>query len=298
MRIAAILTGVASPIPFGHLYQLDQVGISNIIILLNAEEFKKAQTTKCAIFDNTEPKTIIEHYQSQSSRLQIDIMNTETATTEEEKLNFYLKHAKDQYQLNLFLCKGSVPGLNEEISAKPPATDSFTYSFLVPLYTSTARKKLPHFQSPCSSNQVINLLQQNTIPSFCYKMASFDLLNHQWLFNIFVELISIKIKSHEKSTELSSELNQIINDFNKNIIALEKAEIIFESTHKKMYSTASAPYTYTQWQHTKNVNYKENLEDNFPKVIRELITLYAKSLSHQNLNDSANDADNTSSLGM
>lgn len=294
MRIRAILTGVASPIPFGHLHQLDQVGISNIIILLSAEELKKAYATKFILFDHTEPKTVIEHYQSHNSRSKIEIMNTESAITEEEKLNFYLKHAKDQYQLHLFLCKGSMPYLNEAISTKPPATESYTYSFLVPLYTSTTRKKLPLFQSPCSSNQVVNLLQQNAISCFCYKIAPFDLLNNQWLFNIFVELIGIRIKSHEKFTELSSKLNHIINDFNQNIIALEKAELNFENTHKKIYSTTSAPYTYTKWQHTKNVTYKENLDDNFSQLICALISLYAKLLPHQSLHDSINDKANNS----
>lgn len=155
MRTAVILP-TAKPIPFGHLHQLDQVGISTIIILLDEAEFTIAKETTFSIFDNTEPKTLIEHYQSQSLQFKIELINTQKATTEEEKLNFYLKHAIEQYQLNLFLCYESMPWVNEELSAKPPSTQLISYSFLnFPIYTSKHDKEFPLSQNSSSSDQTI-----------------------------------------------------------------------------------------------------------------------------------------------
>lgn len=83
MSTAVILPNVEyTDMPFGHLYQLDTVGISNILILLNEEEFKKAHTTKFVVFEGTEPKTVIDHYQSQSDRLKIKVINTGSAKIE------------------------------------------------------------------------------------------------------------------------------------------------------------------------------------------------------------------------
>jgi hypothetical protein len=285
MKIAIILPNVEyTNIPFGHLYQLDKVGISNIVILLNEDEFKKAHTSKFIVFDHTEPQTVIEHYQSQSDRLKIEVINTGKATTEEEKLDFYLENAEGQYKLNLFLCKESIPGVSEELSAKPPVTVTTEYA-LIPFFKWTERKKLPLFQSPCSSDQAIKLLQHDLSACFCYKMSKFDLPYYQWLFNIFVELISLKIKLNEgKNAEFLAQLSKLIKDFNKNIIDLEKAEIAFDKTHKKAYATLDEPDAITRWQHDKNVKKKVNLEDNLPKLIGKLVKLYDKLALQENLN--------------
>ncbi|KTD73161.1 hypothetical protein [Legionella tucsonensis] len=285
MKIAVILPNVElTNIPFGHLHQLDQVGISNIIILLNEDELKKTQATKFVVFDDTEPQTVIEHYQSQSDRLKIEVINTGTATTEQEKLDYYLKHAEGQYKLNLFLYKKSIPWTSNELSAKPPVIETTEYSF-IPFFKNTNRKRLPLFQPPCSSEQAIKLLQHDLNPCLCYKMAQFDVLHYQWLFNIFVELISLKIKLHEdKNAKFLSQLNKLIKDFNKNIIDLEKAEIAFEKSHKKAHFTLDEPDIITRWQHDKNVEKRMNLDENLPKLIAKLINLYDKLVSQENLN--------------
>lgn len=285
MKIAVILPNVElTNIPFGHLHQLDQVGISNIIILLNEDELKKAQATKFVVFDDTEPQTVIEHYQSQSDRLKIKVINTGTATTEQEKLDYFLKHAEGQYKLNLFLCKKSIHWTSKELSAKPPVIETTEYSF-IPFFKNTNRKRLPLFQPPCSSEQAIKLLQHDLNPCLCYKMAQFDVLHYQWLFNIFVELISLKIKLHEdKNAKFLSQLNKLIKDFNKKIIDLEKAEIAFEKSHKKAHFTLDEPDIITRWQHDKNVEKRMNLDENLPKLIAKLINLYDKLVSQENLN--------------
>ncbi|CEG55989.1 hypothetical protein [Legionella fallonii] len=252
--------------------------------MLNEGEFQKAHTTKFAVFDHTEPQTIIEHYQSQSDRLKIEVINSGNATTEQEKLDFYVSHAEGQYKLNLFICKESIPGVSEELSAKPPVTETTKYS-LIPFFKSTERKKLPLFQSPCSSDQAVKLLQHDLNPCLCYKMANFDVLHYQWLFNIFVELINLKIKLHEgNKDEFLPQLSKLIKDFNKNIIDLEKAGIDFEKTNKKAYKTLDEPGVIRRWQHDKNVKKKESLEDNFPKLIGKLVKLYDKLASQKNLN--------------
>lgn len=51
----------------------------------------------------------------------------------------YLKHAEGQYKLNLFLCKESISGVSEELSAKPPVTETTEYS-LIPFFKSTEQK--------------------------------------------------------------------------------------------------------------------------------------------------------------
>ncbi|AWN74435.1 hypothetical protein LEAN103870_09990 [Legionella anisa] len=285
MKIAVILPNVEyTNLPFGRLHQLDKVGISNIIILLSDDELRKAQATQFVVFDDTAPQTVIEHYQSQSDRLKIEVINTGTATTEEEKLIYYLKYAEGQYKLNLFLCKKSIPWVSEELSAKPPVIKTTEYSF-IPFFKSTDRKSLPLFQPPCSSEQAIKLLQHDLNPCICYKMANFDVLHYQWLFNIFVELISLKIKLHEdKNTKFLPQLNKLIKDFNKNIIDLEKAEIAFEKSHKKAHFTLDEPDVITRWQHDKNVKKRMSLDENLPKLIGKLIKLHEKLVLQENLN--------------
>lgn len=284
MKIAVIFLGMEyTDIPFGHLHQLDKIGIANIIILLNKDEFKKAHTTEFVLFDHTKPRTIIEHYQSQSDRLRIEVIDTGSATTEEEKLDFYLQHADGQYKLNLFLCKESIPWVSEELSAKPPVIETTEYSF-IPFFKSTDRKKLPLFPPPCSSEHAIKLLQDETNPCLCYKIDFFDLLHYQWLFNIFVELISLKIKLHEeKNAEFLPQLRKLVKEFNKNIINLEKAEIAFEKTHKKAYFTLDKPKAITLHRHAKNVENKMKLDDDLPKLIGKLIELYDKLASQEHL---------------
>ncbi|MCW8443795.1 hypothetical protein OQJ05_06995 [Fluoribacter gormanii] len=287
MKTAVIWSNVEySNIPFGHLYQLDKVGITNVIILLNDDEFKKAHKTKFVVFDDTEAQTVIEHYQSQSNRLKIEVINTGIASTEEEKLAFYLKkHAKKQYKLHLYLCKETIPWVSEELCAKPAITDTTKYS-IIPFFTKNTRRQLPLFEAPSSSEQAIKLLQNNLAPCLCYKLDLFDLLHYQWLFNIFVELISLKIKLHEgKSVEFSLPFNKLVKDFNKNIADLEKAEKNFEITHKKAYSTLNSPDKFTLWQHNKNVKKKEQLENKFPKLIGKLIELYDQLALQENLDD-------------
>ncbi|QMT60217.1 hypothetical protein [Legionella sp. PC997] len=287
MKTAVIWSNVEYlDIPFGHLYQLDKVGISNVIILLNNEEFKKAHETEFVIFDDTEAQTIIEHYQSQSNRLNIEVINTGTANTEEEKLDFYLKkHSEEHYELHLYLYKETIPWVSEELSAKRLIIDTTKYP-IIPFFTRNTRRQLPLFDAPCSSEQAVKLLQNNLAPCLCYKVDLFDLLHYQWLFNIFVELICLKIKMHEdKSGEFSSQLNKLIKDFNKNIVDLEKAESNFEKTHKKAYTTLDKPHAVTRSQHAKNVKRKERLEDNFPKLIGNLVELYEQLLQRENLDD-------------
>ncbi|MCW8399677.1 hypothetical protein OQJ26_12835 [Legionella sp. PATHC038] len=285
MKIAVIFANVEyTDLPFGHLYQLDRVGISNIIILLNEDEFEKAHTTRIRVFDYTLPQTVIEHYQSQSDRLQIEIINTGRATTEEEKLDFYLKHAEGQYKLNLFLCKGAIYAVNEEIRAKPLIRETTEYIH-IPFFKSTKRKKVPFFQSPCSSDQTIELLQHELNTCFCYQMSPFDVMHYQWLFNIFVELINLKIKLREgNNAEFLSQLNKIINNFNKTILHFEKAETAFEKTNKKAYNKFDKPDLILRLRHEKHVKKKERLEDNFPKLVSKLVKLYEKLTSLENLN--------------
>lgn len=116
-------------------------------------------------------------------------------------------------------------------------------------------------------------------------MANFDVLHYQWLFNIFVELINLKIKLNEgKNAEFLLQLSKLIKDFNKNIIDLEKAEADFEKTHKKAYATLDEADVITRWQHDKNVKKKVNLEDNLPKLIGKLIKLYDKLALQENRN--------------
>ncbi len=105
MKIAVVLSNVETvEIPFGHLHQLDEVGLSTIYILLNEEEYQKAQENKFIVFDDSEPKTVIEHYQTQSSRLKFQVINTGKASSEEEKLNFYLNNTPTNHLINLFVC--------------------------------------------------------------------------------------------------------------------------------------------------------------------------------------------------
>lgn len=268
--------------PFGHLYQLDKVGILDVYILLNEHEFLKAHETKFVLFDYAEPKTILEHYQSYSAKLKIQVINTGTATTEEEKLHFYLKNAPKHYLLNLFICKESMPWVSEELSAKLPIVETTEYSF-IPFFKSTTRKMMPLFQSPCSSKKAIELLQHDLNPCICYQMSVLDVSYYQWLFNIFVELITLKITSHEnKHSELSGDLNKLIKAYNKNIAALEKANNSFEQTHKKAYKTLDEPSAIVRWQHERNVSEKANLEDNFPKLIKQLIKFYSKLMVQEN----------------
>lgn len=283
-QIAVVLSNVEyHNLPFGHLHQLDKIGISNIYILLNEDEFQKANTNKSVLFDHTEPKTIIEHYQSQSSRLKIQVVNTGAATTEEEKLHFYLENIQEQYALNLFVCNESMPWVNEELSARPPVVETTEYSFIIPFFRSTAPKMMPFFDAPCSSEKVIELLQREINPCFCYKKAHFDVLHYQWLFNIFVEIITLKLNSTgNASSELSQELSKLIKDYNKNIIALEKAEESFEKTHKEAYKTLDEPSAILRWQHARNVKARETLDNNFPKLISQLIKLYGELLVPQN----------------
>lgn len=286
MHIVAILPNVEyNKLPLGHLHQLDSVGISNVVILLNDEEFKKAHTTRFVLFDDTKPRTVIEHYQTQSDRLKIEVINTGTATTEEEKRDFYMNHAKRQYKLNLFLCKESMPGVTEELSAKPAFTETTEYSF-VPFFKSVARQRWPLFQSPCSSEQAIKLLQHELNPCLCYKMATFDVLHYQWLFNIFVELINLEIKMDGgKGIESTLELSRLIKAFNENIKDLEHAEKSFDETHKKAYETLEETDVITRWRHKSNVSNRSNLEDNFPKLIGEFIALYDKVAAQENLHN-------------
>ena len=284
MKMSVILPNVEyTNIPFGHLHQLDQVGISNITILLNDEEFEKAHSSKFEVFDDTEPKTVIEHYQSQSDRFKIEVINTGAASTEEDKLNFYLKHAKGESGLNLFLCHESMPWVSEALSARPQDITT-TECSAIPFFKSTERKQFPLFKSPCSQESAVKLLQDDLNPCLCYKLAKFDVLHYQWLFNIFVELSSLEMKWDEKkNAEFFPKFSKIIKQYNENITDLEQAEKAFEKTHKMAYGTLDEPDLITRWRHEKNVTIKDDIENNFPKLIGQLITLYSKMQENLNI---------------
>lgn len=257
-------------ISFRFLDELAEVGINDVVILLNAAEFEKANQTQFIVFDK--PRTIIEHYKNHNKHLKIKVINTKQVTTEQEKLEFYLNRAKGGFDLNLFLCQEAIRGVNEELSAKPLFME-FTElrSAMLPFFSRSTQKQLPFplFKSPCSSKEAIELLQHQVNPCFCYKTSMFDILYYQWLFNIFVELINLQ-SSHE---ETKSQLERIINNFNKNITDFKNAEIDSEKT-LRVYGTSDKASKSTAGQRFKNAEKLKVLEKNFPKLITELIKLY------------------------
>jgi len=279
--IAIVLTHLEySDIPFAHLSQLDKIGLVNIYILLDENETKKAEGTKFVVFDYTKPITILEHYQSQSSRLKFKVMNTGKTTTEEEKLYFYLQNVQEHHLMNIILCKQALPWSTDDLRAKPRCNTTVTREYpYFSYFNNTEHQIVPSSTKPCSSEKAMALLQRNINPCICYQVGFWDILNYQWIYNIFVELIAFY--PNEATT-----LNTLIKEHNNNAIALNKAQEAFNKTCFNVYKTFDKPNCLLKWTHENNRRSRDDLEINSLKIINELIQLHNEvALKEQNAND-------------
>lgn len=266
-------------IPFGHLHQLEKAGILNIYLLLSDAELKEAEQRKFRVFDYMVPQTILEHYKSFSDHLKIHVMNTEEATTEEEKLFFYLDNVQQQYDLNIFLCKEEMQWTSDNSRAKPPHIEITRYRF-IPFVEKKYRDTPALSEGHSFSDEAVKLLHRDANPCFCHQLGLFDVSNYQWLFNIFVELIKVKISSAqgELHEDLRKKLKNLIKEYNVNIISVEKAEASFNKAHhkarKKSFKTSDGMGFFLTSKDKENAIKKEQLKESFPEIIKQLIYMY------------------------
>lgn len=264
-RIAIVLTHLEyNDIPFGHLWQLDETKLVNIYILLSEDEIQEAQNKKFKVFGDE--KNILAHYQSQSDRLKFTVMNTGKATTEEEKIIFYLDNVQEHNLVNIILCKESLPWSSNKLRAQPR---NFSTTKL-PFFNYTVHQSMPSSLQSCSSEKELELFHRTINPCICYQVGFWDILNYQWLFNIFVELTTLKINSDENTHDLVT----IIQEHNRNAINLNKAENACDKTCHKVHKTFDKPGYLLQYTHANNTKKRDDLEINSLKIINKLIQLY------------------------
>lgn len=256
--------------PLAYLYQLQKIGIFNIYIILNEDEFKKAQSNKFILFDHSEPKTIIEHYQSQSSDLTIRVINSGKASTEEEKLAFYLENAKETHLLNLFLTNEALPWVNKSFHSDVPHIEVTTF---LNFFEQENRIINIPFQLEMPSAQELELLQHPSNPIICFQRDTFDIGNYQWLFKIFSGLINLRMQTESNIdfSETKAKLDMLITSYKENIDELKKCEELFEVTHKKLYVENDNS---VQKTHQRNVENRDKCLKKFPQIINELIDTY------------------------
>lgn len=278
-KFAAIFTGFKYPeIPFERLNQLEKVGITNIYIILGQPEYKQAQEKRFQIFDDSEKKTILEHYKSHTSksRLQFHVLNAGEASSEKEKLHFYLNTVKEHYFTNLFFYEKDIPELTQNLRGDASSQREIVTTYILPFFTSTNRA-LPQLQEFNFSALVKQLMSREVNPCFCYKLGNFDIVNVRWLLNVFTELTVYRIKTDDTGLNngILQRLTELIIEYDANITELEKAEKDFTNTHKKMYkSLEGSPSSFTKWRHEMNVEKKEYYTEKFYEIIDEAKNIY------------------------
>ena len=260
-----------------YLTQLEDTGILNIYIILTDEESQYAQNKKIQRFDdNTPSKTILEYYQSHrpNSQLKFHILNVGQATNEEEKLKYYLENVQETYLINLFIYPKS-PLVSQALHSGIIKDEITEYSFLYFFKMTSTSKELPPFEPEHYSDDAIHLFQREVNPCICFQKGIFDIQNYFWLFEVFGELIAWKItQSDNELTQTAKEkLKQLTESYRKNIIDLEKVEKVFETTHKELYFFNTTEFR-LQMEHRQNIENKENLQQQFPQIIVEMIELY------------------------
>lgn len=285
--IAAVFTEVNyEEIPFERLNQLEKAGILNIYLVLSDEEFKLAQQQKIRLFDYDEPKTILEHYEShhENSRLIFHVMNSGNAKTEKEKLDFYLNNVQEQYLTNLFICKDHLDSVDPDLRTIPP-----TYRDVVVeipyLFFSLTSYHQPASKKDFSKEKENQLLLREENPCLCFQTGLFDLVNYQWLFNIFTHLIALRIENEQgdHAVKIQRDLKNIFRTYYKNMDNLEDAEKNFIAKHKKVFGTLEQSHVWglTKQQYQKTVENRAFFEARFPKIITDLIELYEKVTREQ-----------------
>lgn len=282
MKLSIVLPKVEDRnVPFGHLRQLSEVGIYDIYILLNNAAYKQVHEKKFRLFDGFEPQTIIGHYKSYNPKFNVVAINTGDAITEEDKLTFFLEHVNKEHDLNIFLGEELTPWVSEDLSAKfPEVIEKSLCIRKFAFYKGASHQKLPLFDAPCSSEPAKALLARTSNPTICYKMSYWDLQYHQWLFNVFVELITLEISRYgHKYGEFAGKFEKLITDYNRFIAEFDKAERDYEKSHKAIYPRGKNLHANSkslQKRHEKNVKRRNTIDRSFPEVIKELIELFGE----------------------
>ncbi len=261
------------------LNQLDEIGILDVYVLLNSNEYLLAQTKRWQPFDDYPLLTFLEQCQlhRKDSRLKFHLVNTGSTSTEEEKLNYYLKNVNEQYLMNLFLCKNPIPWVTQELSTKLDVVVK-TQIYYLP-FISFETRNLPSLEKSRSSKKAIELLQRPVNPCLCFQKDSLiDHYHYRWLFNIFIELVTLEIekKGAKNSVKVKERMNKLIQDYAENIKNLERAEKKFIKTHKAFYRESKEPSYWTKKQYKNSVLKKERYERKFTEIIIEMANIYQK----------------------
>lgn len=268
-RIAVVFP-YASIEYFGHLYQLQELGLVNVYILLNEHEYNLAYTKRSTIFDFEDPKTIVEHYASTVPDIRFQFINTGCASDESAKLDFYIHRVKPDVLMSLYIKEKSCPLTSDALRAKPPQTTVTTYTYL-PFLSFTKREIYDLGNPSVLTDAAQALVHDAKTPCLCYQRAFFDILNYQWLYNIFIELT--------KLCELNTmaQLDVLVDTYKQTVIDLERAEKAFNDSARHRYARLEEPGYWLQYQYQKARDKRDLLESRLKETVSKIIELYIDS---------------------
>lgn len=284
--MACIITGFDRAPPISMLNQLERIGIVDIYVVLNHEEYLQAPNQRWQYLDDFNLMTGLEHYQSHSnnSQLKFHIIDAANAHTEEEKLQYYLNHLQKNYLMNLFVSQNSLPWVSEKLrsSLKLTVPDSVQLTFFP--FISFDKRTLPSLEHSRSSEKAMELLERKENPCLCFQEdKNLDCYHYQWLFNIFVELVTHELKQLDSKqtpkqvSQMKQRMNELIQAFVQNITHLEKAEKDFNKIHAH-YRGVKAKDTSLSRLATRRMNKRNKNRDfyaeKFPEIIIAMASIY------------------------
>jgi hypothetical protein len=276
--------------PYRMLQEIEEVGIRDIYILLNQEEYEHAMEDKYQLLDNSEPLTFLGHYQSFSDKqlVQFHVIKTGDTKNDQEKLQYFIENNTDKYTVNIFVTyQKSFPWVTPELRTqvlglKKNATQ---YQFFKKSVFEKERWSHEVYEmQPKSSDKALELLNRKDNPCYCHERnQDCDALYYQWLFNIFSELaLQALPKAEERgsfSNHAEERIRELVKNYYQNIFDVEKINKKFEQLHRIVYPTDIEKYfktkehkKYPQFQ--KIIAKREAVEHRFIEIIKGLMDVY------------------------
>jgi len=286
LPIAAIFTSLQWDIPYTKLQQLNAVGFQKVYVLLSDDELNSAFNIKRAIYCGGRAKTLFEYYQGflpdEQVRIEFVYFNTGKHVSEEAKLRYFLETVEDVNLINIcFYSSPNMPWAGGELISEPGGLPTTTITITVIPFGikifEHSYMELPVLNQRRSPACMDVLLQREVNPVICIQDNGFDIMYHQALFNVFVELITLKLARDEGdiATTARSQMDYYIHKYEDIVNELKQAEIAFEESSKAIYSAeVREPEKLEAQMHALAVERQSNAEKAFPELIANIVKVY------------------------